>query len=134
MTIEILLRSSLACLTEDAHLIQLNRMLRVHSDLMLHQLSVAIGCDTAEAMEVLLLLVDKAAADAYLLVYHNLHPEGPPIQMVPITKGLPSLPFICDTCEEVIDSESDLFCDFLFRIRRDVQFVKRIESNDASRS
>jgi|WetSurMetagenome_2_1015567.scaffolds.fasta_scaffold27287_3 hypothetical protein len=131
MTTKILLLSSLVCLTEDAHLDQLNRMLTVHSDLMPHQLSAAIGCDAAEAMKALLLLVDKGAADAYLLVYHSLHPDSPPIQIAPIAEGLPTLPFTCDTCEEVIDDASDLFYDFLFKIQHDVQFITRTESNDA---
>lgn len=114
--------SKFYCFNEGAHLRELNRLVRIHTDLMPHQVAVATGCGLKEAMEVLMLLFHRHLAEVFLLVYHNDHPDTP-AQALNISEGLPSLPFICDLCEEEIRDPNELSYDFLFKISDDIQFV-----------
>jgi hypothetical protein len=107
---------------EDSHLEKLNRHVRIHTDLMPHQVAAATGCKLEEAMEVLMLLFHLYLAEALLLVYHNDHPNIP-AKALNISEGLPSLPFICDVCEKEISNPDELSYDFLFKKKDDIQFV-----------
>lgn len=89
-----------------------------------HQIASATGCSLEEALAVLLLLFRLSVAEAFLLVYHNIH-EGdtPPILARGILDGLPQVPFVCEICQEEIASSSELSYDFLFKITENVCFI-----------
>jgi hypothetical protein len=79
-----------------------------------HEIAAATGCTLAEAMGLMLLFLGRSHVVARLLVYHNRHPEGPPILARSILEGPPTLPFDCDVCDERIECKDDLSYDFLF--------------------
>ncbi len=86
------------------------------------EVAVATGCGLNAAMEVLMLLFHLAAADAFILVYHDDHPTVP-VLATKISEGLPTLPFTCEVCEGVVTDKSHLLYDFIFKLHESIQFV-----------
>ena len=108
----------------DKPLQELNHLVDVHgNNLEAHQVAAATGCRLDEAMGILLLLFNSSLAEAFLLVYHNDHADGPPILARRILDGLPPLPFTCDICQGEIENREELSYDFLFKMADSIRFV-----------
>jgi hypothetical protein len=110
---------------ERSHLDSLNHLIRSRNDLMPHEIAIGTGCSFEEAMGVLILLYHLDLADQYLLIYYNKEPDVP-VGMREISEGPPLLPFKINTSafEEVeIYSMHDLSFGFLFKIRKEIDFV-----------
>jgi hypothetical protein len=112
---------------KDRPLRELNHLAEIHDNLMPHQVAAATGCSLDEAMGVLLLLVDRALVEAFLLVYHNAHPDIPVLARS-MLEGFPTPPLTCKICEKDIEQGTELSYDFLFKKTDDITFV--VESNE----
>lgn len=104
----------------------LNRLVRIHEDLMPHVVTGATGCSTMQAMELLMLLYHSHVADPRLLVYHNVHPDVP-IEARRLSSGFPQLPYFCEECEKEVLEEKELSYSFLFLLSESIEFV--VEEN-----
>jgi len=122
---------NLHCFSEHDKLVTLNRLAVTNPDLMPHQVAVATGCDLNEAMQVLMLLYDMHLAEAYTLVYHTTHSDGPPAEVLraEISAGLPSFPLRCPLCQEEINSSDEVTYGFLFVLSQGIQFVAETEES-----
>ena len=115
--------SGMRCFQDGSALQTLNRLVVTHSTLTPQQVAQSTGCDLNSAMAVLVLLYDRGLADGFLEVYHQRHPDGPPIRRIRIEEGPPPVPFECEVCEGQVSSVGELYFDLLFRPISDVQFM-----------
>jgi hypothetical protein len=99
----------LPCFSDRKRIAALNRLVATSPDLMAHQVAAATGCLFEQAMQVLMLLYDLRLAEAFILVYHDAHPDTPPAHAlrIHISDGLPSFPLRCPLCEGLIESSSE---------------------------
>lgn len=104
-----------ACLADTNNLQVFNRLVDTRSTLMPHEVSTGIGCSLVDAMQLLLLLYDQGHAEPFLLVYHKDHLDSP-IVARQLADGFPSLPFICELCDQEISTRDSLMFDFLFKL------------------
>jgi hypothetical protein len=103
----------------------LNRLTKLHTLLMPHQITTATGCEKPDAVALLMLLSHQKVAEPLLLVYHKTHEEPrAPILIRGLYEGPPELPFECSICGEIIESESELLFDMAFRLVEEVLFVE----------
>lgn len=102
---------------------RLNEHIKIHSDLMPHQLAVATGCTIDDATAILFLLFDQNIADALLLVYHQGFP-GVPMEIRQISDGPPILPIINSLNDDLIENKDELLYSFIFKLtNREFEFV-----------
>jgi hypothetical protein len=101
----------------------LTRMVVTNTTLKPYQIAQGTGCDLGAALEVLVLLYHHALAEGFLEVYHGKHPDAPPIKVVSFEKGPPSPPFLCEICEEMVESSRELYYDVSFRLMGDIELV-----------
>lgn len=114
---------SFPCFRDYETLQKLNLHVQLQNNLMPHGVADATGCSLEQAMAVLLLLANQYVVEPYLLIYHSIHPDAPPILARNMLDGPLSLPFACDLCEKTITSRDELLYDFLFTKTNDVTFV-----------
>jgi hypothetical protein len=88
-----------------------------------HQLAVQTGCSLKDAIALLLMLHILSIADGMLLIYHNSHPDAPPIMIKNFLDGLPEVPFVCDMCQNEIKNRHELSYDLFFKQNMLVQFT-----------
>lgn len=124
MTIKINL-SKADCFDQQKMIRTLGELIYKNTDLMIHQVAVATGCDLKQASYILFLLYHYYVADVRLLVYHlTCGTDNVPVIDRTLKEGLPEIPFHCPTCDRVITSIDELTFDFRFKIlTKDVEFV-----------
>ena len=107
----------------DKTLQDLNRIVETRSNLMPHELAVAVGCSVQEALEVLMILVSHSLAEAFILVYHSTCPENPQVPFLSrsIYDGLPKIPIVCDICQNNIEDDAEL----TYKITDAISFTSR---------
>ena len=120
---------------DTARLQRLNRQVKLHSDLMPHQISTATGCTLKEAMVILMLLYHKNLVELFLVIYHISEPDSP-ILIRKIDEGLPSLPFLNPLDETEITDSNEITYDFLFKLpaNAEIEFVFGEYESDRSTS
>ena len=104
----------------------LNRMKARNTQLIVHQVAVATGCDIAEAIGMVYLLLFQQGGQAFILTYHNTDPTDPPVHTGPprpLLEGLPPLPIVCTVCGRKIESAKELSFDLEFRVAEDIVFI-----------
>jgi len=116
------------CFQDPEKLSRLNHLIKVNSDLMLHQVMAGTGCSIDPSFQVLLLLYDLDYADPFIVVYHVSEPNEP-IQFRPLLEGFPELPLECPHCDEEITDRTELRYDFLFQLKADN--IEMVISTDA---
>ena len=123
---------SLPCLGNETQIKRLNSLIEISDNLMPHQVAVATGCGSEEALALLLLLFRLSVVESLLLVYHNAHlGDSPPVLARNLFDGFSQLPFICDICQEEVSNISELSYDFLCRSPK--RFVSLDKKHDLYR-
>ena len=103
------------CFSNTERLEILFRLLRTRDSITPREIASATGCTLIDSMQVLLILSEENLAKPFLFVYHNQHPNTV-IEARPLEKGFPTIPLLCDICDETIKDGSQLSYDFSFSL------------------
>lgn len=112
------------CFNSSIRVDRLNHFIRDRHSIMPHEIASATGCDLKASMGLLLYLLSLSLVEARILIYHVEHQSDPPIPVTSraIADGLPSLPFECGECGEIVDTYDDLRFDYSFILNEDLVF------------
>ena len=88
-----------------------------------HAIAIATGCRLEEAMTILLFLYGKSLVDGFILVYHASHLDNY-FEKRKMSEGL-SLrkAYPCPVCELPHTKQDELYFDFEFIPRDELEFV-----------
>lgn len=108
--------SKFKCFTESGRLDKLNAFFDERTEAMPREIAAQTGCGLREAMSLLMFLFHLYLAEAFILVYHNEHPETP-ISKRSLIGGLPTLPMQCEDCDDEIENPDQLSYEFWFKFK-----------------
>lgn len=90
---------------------ELNQILsHIGTSIMPHVLEVQLGLEYSQGLAIIALLASEGLCQAEILVYHNCEPDLA-VAAVPLSLGIPKLPWLCPECERVIESYAELAFD-----------------------
>ena len=87
-----------------------------------HEIASPLGLKYSEALAILTVLQAEGFCQNLLLTYHNCEPDIP-IKATPFEEGIPKLPFICESCQELIQDINELSFDVMALLRSAIEFV-----------
>ena len=87
-----------------------------------HEVSGPLGISYGEAVSILTALQISGLTQNYILIYHSCEPDL--VMMYRnFESGFPSLPLVCENCQEEVEDNSDLSFGLMAISNSPIQFV-----------
>lgn len=115
LRIEVNLYSEFPYFSSEDRIQQLNRIVRLHTELSPQVIMTATGCSFQQALQILLVLFELELAEAFILVYLRDDPDVY-IAKRHIRDGPPKFPFQYDHGDQVVNDPNEVLYGFEFDI------------------
>lgn len=90
--------------------------------IMPHEIASPIELKYSEALAILTVLQAEGFCKNLLLTYHKCE-QDIPIKATPFEEGIPKLPFVCESCQEIIQDVNELSFDVMAVLHSAIEFV-----------
>lgn len=107
---------------------ELENLLLSRDSLMPHEIANQLSITYEQALAFLLACELYGFAEVYLLIYHSCEPDKY-IDAIRFKSGIPDLPFICENCEEEVETIDELSFDILASLKFRQKLIEELRNN-----
>jgi hypothetical protein len=85
------------------------------------ELAIKLGVKYSQVIAILAVLAADGLCQNWLLIYHICSETF--VDRTPLSMGMPSLPYICPYCEEIVYEYDELKFDVMVETKTSVEFI-----------